>query len=74
MKDNLNVIDGKAMMCVHGGAGVDKTLSANATPLYSLTPGNSATLRCTSGVAAPWQNLPDTRMPIPLVRNEPQPR
>lgn len=38
MKDNLSdVIEAKAMMCVHGDAGVSKTLSVNAT-LRELAP------------------------------------
>lgn len=38
MKDNLtDVIEAKAMMCVHGDAGVGKTLSVNAT-LRELAP------------------------------------
>ncbi|MGK8491348.1 hypothetical protein [Nocardia asiatica] len=40
MKDNLaDVIDAKAMMCVHGDAGVGKTLSVNSTHSARSGPG-----------------------------------
>jgi hypothetical protein len=33
LRDNLaDVVAAKAMMCVHGGAGLGKTLSVNASP------------------------------------------